>query len=68
MNKCEAAAAIQAWTMAINHKLAIPTEKTPIEELAQMYGKAISKPEHIDEASHLFNWVEIINLIDQVQR
>lgn len=68
MDRCEAAAALQAWFMAINHRLARPTDPVPIEVLAQDYGRAISTPENIDEASHLFNWEQLIILTDVVAR
>jgi len=65
MNKCELAAALQSWSMAINHKLAL-NDHTPIERLAQDYGRAISTPENIDEASHLLNWDKLLTLIEEV--
>lgn len=67
MNKCEAAAALLAWNMAINHKLSFPNDTTDILDLAHQYGKAISTPEHVDQASHLFNWPEIILLIESIK-
>jgi hypothetical protein len=69
MNKCELAAALQAWTMAINHVAANKnTELDALNDLAYCYGAHISKPEHIDEVSHMFNWDKLINVLEGVQR
>lgn len=64
MNKCETIAALCAWNMAIQHKLCIYDPTVSIEELAYTYGHAISTPENIDDASHLFNWDELMKLIE----
>lgn len=67
MNRCELQAAMTAWHLAINHKLSHPSETEDFEELAQSYGRAISKPEHIEEASHFFNWTHILAIFETTQ-
>ena len=64
MNKCETMAALQAWNMAINHALTHTINPDDIQQLAQHYGLHTSTPENIETASHLFNWVNLFQLIE----
>lgn len=66
MNKCELVAAMTAWNLAIQHALSIQ-DGIDLHELAHSYGKAISTPENIDAASHMFNWNQLMNIIESVE-
>ena len=69
MNKCELAAALQAWTMAINHVATTGNASgVELEDLAHSYGAHISTTEHLDEVSHLINWDKLFNILEGVQK
>lgn len=69
MNKCELAAALQAWTMAINHVAATSNNSgVELEDLAHSYGSHTSTTENIDEVSHLINWDKLLTILDEVQK
>ena len=65
MNKCELMAALQAWNMAILHAMTHNHTIDQVEWLAREYGAAISTPENVEAASHLFNWQELAKYIPE---
>lgn len=67
MTQCELAAALLVWNMTLNHIITSPSESEDALEIAYRYGTNISKREHLDEVSCMFDWDAFFAMVEELK-